>query len=43
MTEVPDLNLTLLSFYRDARDIFFDELPIESVHGGFLESLLFGG
>ena len=30
MTEFPDLNLLFLSFYRDARDIFFDDVAIES-------------
>ena len=43
MTEFPDLNLLFLSFYRDARDIFFDDVAIESVYGGFPGSPLRGG
>ena len=43
MTEFPDLNLLFLSFYRDARDIFFDDVAIESVYGGFPGSGLCGG
>ena len=43
MTEFPDLNLLFLSFYRDARDIFFDDVAIESVYGGFPGSPLCGG
>ena len=43
MTEFPDLNLLFLSFYRDARDIFFDDIAIESVYGGFPGSPLCGG
>ena len=43
MTEFPNLNLLFLSFYRDARDIFFDDVAIESVYGGFPGSPLCGG
>ena len=43
MTEFPELNLLFLSFYRDARDIFFDDISIESVYGGFPGSKLCGG
>ena len=43
MTEFPELNLLFLSFYRDARDIFFDDVAIESVYGGFPGSALCGG
>ena len=43
MTEFPDLNLLFLSFYRDARDIFFDDVAIESVYVGFPGSPLCGG
>ena len=43
MTEFPELNLLFLSFYRDAHDIFFDDVEIESVYGGFPGSALCGG
>lgn len=43
LTEFSDLNLLFLSFYRDARDIFFDDIAIESVYGGFPGSPLCGG
>ncbi|MDO4290006.1 MAG: hypothetical protein Q4C41_02095 [Eggerthellaceae bacterium] len=43
MTEFSELNLLFLSFYRDARDIFFDDVEIESVYGGFPGSPLCGG
>lgn len=43
MTEHPDLNFLFLKFYRDARDIFFDDVELESVYGGFPGSKLCGG
>lgn len=43
LTEFPDINLLFLSLYRDARDIFFDDVEIESVYGGFPGCALCGG
>ncbi|WP_146007925.1 hypothetical protein [Raoultibacter massiliensis] len=43
MTEFSEINLLFLSFYRDARDIFFDDVAIESVYGGFSGSRWCGG
>lgn len=35
MTEFSDVNFLFLSFYRDAREIFLDDVELESVYGGF--------
>lgn len=43
MTEFPDLNGLFLSFYRDAREMFFDDVELDSVYGGFPGSSWCGG
>lgn len=43
ITEFSDINLLFLSFYRDARDIFLDDVTLDSVYGGFFGSRLCGG
>lgn len=43
MTEFPEIVLLMLSFQRDAPELFYDDVKIESVYGGFPSSSFCGG
>jgi len=43
LTEFTEINLLFAGFYQDARDIFYEDVKIDSVYGGFAGSRLCGG